>query len=113
MRKCALAVVINSGSAEHKAEGWLANKERVRILPPVAVSARSYYKNKAVLCGYFSAGKKKIPTQKLVIWHSSVLLALSQSQKTINRKAGYSRSALKYSRAICKTLLLNSCFFDQ
>lgn len=81
MRKCALAVVINSGSAEHKAEGWLANKERVRILPPVAVSARSYYKNKAVLCGYFSAGKKKIPTQKPVIWHSSVLLALSNHKR--------------------------------
>jgi len=104
--KCALAVVINSGSLEHKAKHWLTNKEQGHILPPVAVSARPYYKNKAVFCGYFLAVKQKIPTQKLVIWHSSVSLTHSDHQRPAIKKTDNSRSALKYCRAIWKTLLL-------
>lgn len=102
MRKCALAVVINSGSAEHEAERWLANKEQVHVLPPVAVSARSYYK--AVLCGYFSAGKKEYSNPKPNNLAQFCLTGTFQSQKTSNREAGYFRSAVKYNRAICKNL---------
>lgn len=55
MRKRALAVVINSGRAEH----WLTNKERVHTSPPVAVYARSYYKNKVVCVDIFQQEKRK------------------------------------------------------
>lgn len=65
----------------------------------VAVSATSYYK--AVLCGYFSAGKKnpKVLTKTLIISHSS-FSGTFLSQKTSNKKVGYSRSAMKYNTAV-------------
>lgn len=110
MRKCALAVVINSGSAEHKSEHWLTNKEQVHILPPVALSARSYYK--AVLCVYFSNRKKGNTNPKPSNLAQFCLISTFQSQKTSNRKISYSRSVLTDNSVTCKTLLLISCFFD-
>lgn len=59
MRKCAFAVVINSGRAEHKAEHWPTNKEQVCVLPPVAASAKSYCKSSALRISFQQKSKNQ------------------------------------------------------
>lgn len=98
-------MVINSGSAEHKTEHWLTNKECVHILHLWLLVLHFIIKQYSV--DIFSWKKPKVFTKTLVILHSSIS-GTFMSQMTSTKKVVYSRSSLKYNTTVCKTFLLIS-----
>lgn len=103
-------MIINSGSAEHKRGHWLTNKECVHILHLWLLVLHLIIKQYSVDIFQLKKKKKKLNkvlAKTLLISHS-FFSGTFLSPKTSNQKVGYSRSALKYSTAVCQTFLLIS-----